>query len=263
MGFWSSVGSFVSKAVSSTVKAVSNIVRSPIPPIVPGPTLSDLFTMAKKIYNFFKNKRYDSNNASVEETKEVNRDLAEYAKTFHKDAERVEAELMTIANDYFDKVISQLEDMQEVDSFLKQLPIKDLKKEAEDLRKKIKGSIKKEIDHAFSLDNYELTSILSIHSDSDRERNISQFSNNVMKTAVNNFMEKIEELSDRQQEMVQELILSRVDQISKTIQNQNKLLDELQHAKSQDETELEGIKEKISYTMDLCDLAVKELQSVR
>jgi hypothetical protein len=261
MGFWSSVGSFVTKAVSSTVKAVSNIVRSPLPPIVTSPTIP-LLEIGKMIYNFFQKKRYNASTASVEETKTINRDLAEYAQTFYKDAARVETELMTIANEYFDKVIDQLEEMQAVDPFLKQLPIQDLKKESTSLRKMIKGSIKKEIDHAFSLDNDELTNILSIESDADREKKIVHFSNNVMKKAVSSYMKKIEDLSDKQQEMVQELILSRVDQMSKTIQNQNKLLEELQKAKAQDEVALNEVKESISFTMDLCDLAVKELQRV-
>lgn len=260
MGFWSSVGSLVSKAVSSTVKVISNIVANPIPPLVTGPF--PIIKLAAQIIKYFKNRRYDSNTASPEETRAISRDLAEYAKTFHKEAERVEAELMTIANDYFDKVIDQLEEMQAVDSFLRQLPIQDLKKESATLRKLIKGGIKKEIDHAFSLDNDELTNILSIDADVEREKKITQFSNTVMKKAINSYMKKIEELSDQQQEMVQELILSRVEQMSKTIQNQNKLLEDLQTAKNKDESALNEVKENISYTMDVCDLAVKELQRV-
>ncbi|HWL23812.1 MAG TPA: hypothetical protein VNR38_08690 [Ureibacillus sp.] len=261
--FISSVASGVSRAVSTTVSKVASgigkIVSSPTTiPVIKGP---NLFELAKKVVDFFRSKKYDSSTASTDETKNINRDLSQYAKTFHSEANRVEDELLEKANDYFDKVIFQLEDMQSYDDFMKELPLHNIKKEIRELRKELRGDIKNRISRAYSLDNQELLTILKVDSDTERVKEMEQYAKRVMKIAIEEFLEKVDELSDKQLELVQDLILSQVNQISLTMTSEQALLEELTVAMQQDEEELEKLKAKISSTIDLCDTAIEELKT--
>ncbi|MCL7749209.1 hypothetical protein [Halalkalibacter alkaliphilus] len=265
MGLFGSIIGGISKAVSSTVSKVvsgiSKIVSNPsIPPIIgEKPLIGDLI---RKVVEFFSNKRYDSTTASTDETKDINRDLSQYAKTFHAEANRVEEELLDTANDYFDKVILQLEEMQADDAFLKELPLNKIKKEIRELRKELRGKMKNSISRAYSLDNQELLSILKMDSDSERMTEMEQYAKRVMKVAVNEFLDKVDDLSEEQLELVQDLILSKVDQISIVMETEQELLEELKSALQQNEEELEQLKMKISSTIDLCDASIQELKSV-
>ncbi|MBM7704406.1 hypothetical protein [Metabacillus iocasae] len=258
MGWFSSFVSGAVKAVKAVAQVVAPIVKSPVPPIFKEPII---FKVAKKIYEYFQGRKYDSSNASIEETKDMNRDLAEYAKTFFNEANRVEEELMDVANAYFDKVIAQLEEMQEHDEFLKELPFKQMKQDVRNLRKEMRGRMKKSISLSYSLDNEDLLAILKIDSDNERVQQLESYSKKVMKDAIDQFLTKIEELSDMQMNLVEELILSKVSQLSLVMDEESALLTELLSAKQQDEQELKNLKIKISATIELCDTALKELQS--
>ena len=163
----------------------------------------------------------------------------------------MEDELLEKANDYFDKVIFQLEDMQSYDDFMKELPLHNIKKEIRELRKELRGDIKNRISSAYSLDNQELLTILKVDSDTERVKKMEQYAKRVMKIAIEEFLEKVDELSDKQLELVQDLILSQVNQISLTMTSEQALLEELTVAMQQDEEELEKLKAKISSTIDL------------
>lgn len=263
MGLFSFISSGVSKAVSVVSKVasgISKIISGPtnIPPIITGP---NIFELVGKVIDFFRGKKYDHNTASTDETKSINRDLAEYAKTFHSEANRVEEELLENANDYFDKVIIQLEEMQAYDDFMKELPLQKIKKEIRELRKELKGDIKYRISKAYSLDNQELLTILNKESDSERVKGMEQYAKAVMKESIEEFLDKIDELSDKQLELVQDLILSQVNQIALTINSEQTLLQELKNASQQDKKELGRLKEKISSTIDLCDVVIEELKT--
>ena len=262
MGLFSFIASGISAVASTVTKVASSIgkiiYRPDLPTTIPG---LDVVSLVKGVIDFFRGKKYDSSTASVDETKNINRDLSQYAKTFHAEANRVEEELLEKANDYFDNVLSQLEEMQSYDEFMKELPLHRIKKEVRELRKELRGKMKDRISRAYSLDNQDLLRILEVDSDNERVKQMEQYASQVLKIAVDEFLEKIEELGDTQITLVQDLILSQVNQISLTMKSEQALLQELESAMQQNEEELDNLKTKISSTIDLCDLAIEELKT--
>ncbi|GAE27772.1 hypothetical protein JCM9140_3931 [Halalkalibacter wakoensis JCM 9140] len=261
MGFLGSFVSGISSAVSKVVGGISSVISKPLPPIIGGGG-GGLGKLIKKVVDFFLGTKYDSDTASTDETKNINRDLSQYAKTFHSEANRVEEELLEKANDYFDKVILQLEEMQEDDAFLKELPIKKVKKEIRELRKELRGQMKNRVSRAYSLDNHELLGILKVDSDNERVSEMEKYAKRVMKIAVDEFLERIDELSEDQLNLVEDLILSKIDQISIVMQSEQDLLEELRNALQKNEDEVDQLKAKISSTIDLCDTSIQELKTV-
>lgn len=271
MGLWGFVSSAVSSAVSTVsnaVKSVASSVGSAVKTIISNPT--DIF-MDKPIWrevldiviNLFKDKKYDSGTASVEETCDINRELAKYAKSFHEEANKVEGQAIAIANDFFDQFLDKLEEIKSTNDLIAGMPIQNIKKEIRDLRNMIQGSIKKEIDQKYSLDNPDLLVILEMDPGESRDRLFQNLSKDIMRQALENLTNKIEEMSEKQGQIISSVLEEQIDQISQTMKTENKLLADIEKSIKLGEEELNKTKANINYTINLCDIAVNGLHSVK
>lgn len=267
MGLFSSFSSFVGgvvSAASSAVKSVGNavktIISNPGDIIFGKPKWTDVLEF---VVSLFKNKKYESSNASVEETRDINRELAKYAKSFHEEANKVEGQAIAIANDFFDQFLDKLEEIKSTNDFIAGMPIQNIKKEIRDLRNTIQGSIKKEIDQKYSLDNPDLLVILEMDPGENRDRLFQNLSKDIMRQALENLTNKIEEMSEKQGQIISAVLEEQIDQISQTMKTESKLLSDIEKSIKLGEKELNETKANINYTINLCDMAVNELQSTK
>lgn len=258
----SAIGSAVKSVASTVGSAVTSIVRNPTDIWMPGPggILTEVISFIKDLFG---NKKYDSSTASVEETKDINRELAKYAQLFHEEAEKLETQALEIANDFFDQFLDKLEEVKGSNDLISHMPIKNIKKEILKLRNELQGSLKKELDQKYSLDNQDLLAILEMDPDANRDRLFQNFSKGVMRKALENLTDKIEEITEIQGEIIASVLQEQIDQISQTIKTENKLLSEIEKSIKAGKKEVAETKANINYTVDLCDVAVNELQSIR
>lgn len=256
----SAVGSAVKTVASTVGNAVKTIIRDPGDIFMPKPGWEKVWEVVKSL---FSDKKYDSESASVEETRDINRELAKYAKSFHKEAGEIEEQAISIANDFFDRFIDKLDEIRSTNELIANMPIKTIKKEIRELRNKIQGSIKKEINQKYSLDNPDLLAILEMDPSENRDRLFQNLSKQIMRQALDNLLNDIEEMSENQGEVISTIIEEQIDQISQTVKTENKLLMEIEKSIKLGEEELNLTKANINYTIDICDLAVRELQSIK
>lgn len=259
-GAASAIGSAVKTVASTVGSAVKTIISNPGDIIIGKPPW---LTVLELVKDLFGNKKYDSSTASVEETRDINRELAKYAKSFHEEAGKIEMQAVAIANDFFDQFIDKLDEIKSTNEMVANMPIQNIKKEIRDLRNKIQGSIKKEIDQKYSLDNPDLLAILEMNPGENRDRLFQNLSRGIMRQALENLTDNIEEMSEKQGQIISAIIEEQIDQISQTVKTENKLLMEIEKSIKLGEKELNETKANINYTISLCDIAVDELQSIK
>ena len=120
--------------------------------------------------------------------------------------------------------------------------------------------IKKYVQKRVSLDDIECLNILKMDSGSDKEKSMTDFSNKVLKEAINKLSERIKKSIEEQCENV---FFEIQDRVSLVQQSATEVLDkfkEIEKLKLQDEVGLEKEKSRIVYCISLSEKVLSQFE---
>ncbi|WP_455821980.1 hypothetical protein [Clostridium butyricum] len=280
MGFFSGLCSFVSSAASAVGGAVKSVVGGVAkgigkavkeivansPDIFKGPDIIDIINFFRDLFgnsssSVGSSSSYDSENASLDETEVVNRILAEFSLNMQEKADEFEKEAINDARAYFDQFLVRLEEIQnaDVNELKLELPLNKVRKEMNDLEKKIQGSIKKYVSSKISQDNQEVMNILKMKAGDEKTNKIKKLAEKVLSEALDIFAEKVKKTVEAQGKTISSLLEGNLNQITTTMKAQSEAYEELEKAKAVGEQELKNKRKEIDYVISLCNVAISEV----
>ena len=215
----------------------------------------------RNLYSVGSSSSYDSENASLDETEVVNRILAEFSLNMQEKADEFEKEAINDARAYFDQFLVRLEEIQnaDVNELKLELPLNKVRKEMNDLEKKIQGSIKKYVSSKISQDNQEVMNILKMKAGDEKTNKIKKLAEKVLSEALDIFAEKVKKTVEAQGKTISSLLEGNLNQITTTMKAQSEAYEELEKAKAVGEQELKNKRKEIDYVISLCNVAISEV----
>lgn len=206
--------------------------------------------------------RYDSNSASVEETRRINEDLSSYKNKAAERAETIESELCDNIDETLDSLIDDVQKINGKEFVGEKLniPIKTLKADKRKITKSIKGSIKREITPLVSLDNAECREILEMSSGREKEKAMKKFMNKSMNKSLQSLQENIAESVEDSTTNIEEILESRLNSIETRLRGN---IAELENIKENEGKDIESKEESqiaLAMRLSLLEYAQNSLE---
>lgn len=186
--------------------------------------------------------RYDSNSASVEETRRINEDLSSYKNKAVEKAETIESELRDNIEETLDNLIDDVQKIngKEFAGERLKLSITTLRADKRKITKSINGSIKREITPLMSLDNAECREILEMSSGRAKKKAMKKFMNKSMKKSLQSLQENIAESVEDSTTNIEEILESRLNSIETRLRGN---IAELENIKENEGKDIESKEE--------------------
>lgn len=210
MGFWSSVGSFVSSAVSTVAKTVVSAVVS---------TVKDLLTgSAEKVGS---TSSYSSNTSSVAETINVGEILTSFGMKVRDQTDVIEEKTLDAVESYFD----ELQDLVsgKIDNNILRSSVRETKKE-------VKGILKQYIAQKVSLDNTECLAVLEMKPGQEKTMSMAVFQKKIINEAIDELDRKLTKAIRKNEKILINSINSsmkgRESQLQQTLKSSEEIINE-------------------------------------
>lgn len=229
MGFFNWVAEKATSAIGSVVSTIGSAVTE-----VGKITHNDKIENAGRAIKAFgdnlagdigKTGSYDSTSGDVRQTEDLSVTLARYSKNIERSADETQNEIEEVVKAFFEE-LSQMADKNGIS-----LPKNTIRKERQDALKAQEGFLKRHIAKRLSLDDRECLNILKMDKGYDKERQMRNFADKVMR-------EGKQGLCARVKDIILSLFDSFGDAFDNMIADQNLLLQNAEQSLSslQDDT---------------------------
>lgn len=141
-------------------------------------------------------KSYDKKEANIYTTDRLNEILVSFSEGYLQQATSIENTCIRIVEEYYDKLISIIENAPGVTNNKSNL--KALKQGKNRISKSIRGGIKDPLAKRMSIDDSECISILKMDSGTEKKQAMTQFTQKILREALSNLSKSVREtLSDQ------------------------------------------------------------------
>jgi len=210
MGFWSSVGSFVSSTVSTVAKvAVASVVN----------TVKNLLTGSSEAIG--STSSYRSSASSVAETINISEILTSFSLKVRDQTDVIEEKTLDAVESYFD----ELQDLVsgKIDNNILRSSVRETKKE-------VKGILKQYVAQKVSLDNIECLAILEMKPGAEKTKKMATFQKKIINEAIEELDRKLTKAIRRNEKILINSINSsmkgRESQLQQTLKSSEDILNE-------------------------------------
>jgi len=210
MGFWSSVGSFVSSTVSTVAKvAVASVVN----------TVKNLLTGSSEAIG--STSSYSSSASSVAETINISEILTSFSLKVRDQTDVIEEKTLDAVESYFD----ELQDLVsgKIDNNILRSSVRETKKE-------VKGILKQYVAQKVSLDNIECLAILEMKPGAEKTKKMATFQKKIINEAIEELDRKLTKAIRRNEKILINSINSsmkgRESQLQQTLKSSEDILNE-------------------------------------
>ena len=210
MGFWSSVGSFVSSAVSTVAKvAVASVVN----------TVKNLLTGSSEAIG--STSSYSSNASSVAETINISEILTSFSLKVRDQTDVIEEKTLEAVESYFD----ELQDLVsgKIDNNILRSSVRETKKE-------VKGILKQYIAQKVSLDNMECIAVLEMKPGQEKTKSMAAFQKKIINEAIEELDRKLTKAIRKNEKILINSINSsmkgRESQLQQTLKSSEDIINE-------------------------------------
>lgn len=152
-----------------------------------------------------KERSYDKETSEINTTERLNEILVSFSAGYFEHATFLENQCIKTVGDYYDQIIQLLE--KTVVSQATSVNIKSLKRNKEKIKKDITGSIKDPLAKRVSLDNRECLNILKMDAGDEKARAMTDFTQKVIREALDNLAKNVRESLNENIEDVSEWLM--------------------------------------------------------
>lgn len=161
-------------------------------------------------------KSYDRKKANIYTTDRLNDILVAFSEGYFQEATRIEKECIRLVQEYYDKMLSLIENAPGGD--YNRANLKMLKNSRSRISKTIKGGIKEPLAKRMSLDDAECLRILKLDSGEEKKKKMKNFSRNAIKEALLNLSNKVKKTLSEQTEDIQDYLSGISEEQEKAMQ---------------------------------------------
>lgn len=201
MGWLSSIGSGLKSLGRAVGRGVENVGDALGSKTLSGIGRGIQNICAEKIAS---EKSYDKREANIYTTDRLNEILVSFSEGYFQQATSIENTCIRIVEDYYDKLISIIENAPGVT--YNKANLKALKNSKTRIAKSISGGIKDPLAKRMSIDDSECLYILKMDSGSDKKQEMTRFTQKVIKEALNNLSKNVRETLNDQTDDIQDYL---------------------------------------------------------
>ncbi|MEQ2464161.1 hypothetical protein [Niallia hominis] len=220
MGWFSRAVSSVSSAVSSGWKRVGKVVGSVAEKAGEITGIKILENAGRALKDWCSEvgeyRSYDKDTASAADTANINELLTLFSTKLKDQADELEKNALDEIRDYFEDVISQIEDSG--------VPVqtKQFRRAMTQTERQIKGQLKSHLAKRVSIDDQECLDILSLSAGAEKSQKMDKFGQRVLKEGLGQLAEMIEKTVNKYNDELQGLLNQLLEQQEKElVQTQN------------------------------------------
>jgi hypothetical protein len=200
---------------------------------------------------------YDKEKARLEETRRINEILSNYSLSLASQADELEKGCLQACKVFFAYLIHDLEQEKQF-----RINTNRLKRAFKEIERNVIGGIKKHLAKRVSLDDTECLQILKMPQGENKKLEMNRFANKVFKEALEQLSDQIRTIVSEQQDYVEEVLQEKTDEIIQIVQQQLSELEEIERMKQTNEQDFLEKKEQLKLGIQLCELALTELDKV-
>ena len=194
----------------------------------------------KKIIELLLGKKYDPNNSTVEETKEINKLLEKCISEYTKEAE-----------EYDRREINKIDNKEVViEEYIFQI----LENRKEDIDKKFENIYSKEISSVFSLNNNILLDILKMEKSREKRNRLNDLVKNTIKNTNKKLTDALKNSINKEQDFIMERLLSYIENRQNTLKTSKKETENIIDSLGKDKEERQKLEAKYDNIIEKLDL---------
>lgn len=209
MGFFSRACSWVSEKVSSAVDWVCDKVAG-------------VSNWIKEVLGLGETPEYDPNNASIDETKKINKLLEECINEYGKEAKKYDALAIKVIDDHLSRVEKELRSFNNSEKIIEEHIFEMFTYQTKDIKNKLKNIYSKHISDVFSLNNSKLLDILRLGPGEKKENKIKDLAISTIEEANFKLMNMLETFVIEQQDFVEKRLSEFTDNLELTLEKEVK-----------------------------------------
>lgn len=230
--------SFIGSAVRSVGRAIGRGVEK-VGDVLGSDTLSDMGrgiqdACAEKIAS---EKSYDKKEANIYTTDRLNEILVSFSEGYFQQATSIENTCIRIVEEYYDKLISIIENAPGIT--YNKTNLKALKSGKNRIHKSITGGIKDPLARRMSIDDPECLSILKMDSGSEKKQEMTKFTQKVIREALNNLSKNVRETLHDQTDDIQDYLYNISEEQEKEMRTLKEHFDKLIRANKLEQSDKE------------------------
>lgn len=204
---------------------------------------------------------YDEENAQLSEIVTIQNTLLEFRTRCEKACDSLEEDALLKTRESIDELFDFLKEINDKNYSGKKLGLnlRRLERENRNTEDIIRGYIKKSIQKRVSLDDEECKRILKLPAGAEKEKEMTNFLNTVLKEGLKEVIKRVKKSLKEQYENIEDQIQDRLSSYESMIEDKQKQLHKVADAKEKDEAELENHLMELAYIQSLCSLGLEQL----
>lgn len=229
MGFWKAVG----RAIGRRIESVGNIIGNK--------TMSNA---GRKIQEacaeeVARERSYEKDKANIYDTERLNEILVSFSEGYYQQATAYEEACIIRVNNYFDNIISLLEDGDASDKIKNDVNLRRVKHSKSNIVKRINGAVKNPLAKRMSLDDAECLRILKMESGNAKKEAMTRFTQKIIGEALQNLSKQVREALDEQREWIEEYLVNLSEEQEKEFLNMQEQYTKMLESCTKEEKERE------------------------
>ena len=202
---------------------------------------------------------YDPETATVDETKRVNEILTKCVKAYEKESKEYEKDAKKIANQYFQKIVDLLREVNEMDdneNIIEEYIFDMLEQRKEKIDKDFENIYSKEISNAFSLNNNKLLDILKMGKSREKRDKLNSLAKNTIKNANKKLTDALKNSVSQEQDYIMEKLskyMKNREDLLETSKRETENIIKISEADKEERQKLQAKYENISNKLDLLE----------
>ena len=202
-----------------------------------------------------------SRNNSDSSANKIANELAKMKKKYSTSSEKEEKDIAKVVGENMNEFIGWVKNINETKYGGRSLNIniKGIEEKRQELLKQIVGCIGNKMNERLVLTDKELSVILKEPNDETRKENFENFCKKVQEEAKEKLKKKIVSVVEAQQEMVQKEIKNRLDEVTRSMKDSQKELENVVKASNKGTKEKEAEQLKMMYKHAIYDLLGEKL----
>ena len=196
--------------------------------------------------------RYDKERARADETRKINMILTEFSLKTEERADEIEQTCIKECEVYFDELIFQLENS----STESGINIKNIQRNISVVRREIRGNLKAYIAKRISIDDQKCLEVLKLEAGEVKTNAMERFTDDVIKTGLNNVIKDIKKILKNQKELLNEVVEEKLEDIKFNLEQKLKAFDEIENNMNSDSDKLILIQNVAETKISLSDACI-------
>ncbi|OOB75243.1 hypothetical protein AXF41_09205 [Clostridium haemolyticum] len=255
MGFFSTIGSVfksVGRAVGRGIEKIGDWTGST--------TLQDIglgiqSACSEVSRNTGKVESYDKDIARLEDTKQINMILTEFALKLEKKADEIEQTAIKESKVYFKELVKELSDSKSDTG----INVSKIERTMDKVEKKIRGNLKSYISKRVSIDDNECLEVLKMDAGLAKESAMKNFSEKILQLGLRNLVNDVKNVIKEQSYIITDIIEEKLDDIKFNLNKKIEEFNLLESSKLKTEAEVEKLKNEILAKIQLSEACIDSL----